>query len=149
MSELGPIDRDRYELIRRLVEAAYDGLVRQVIADVRTLPDSFRQSGDDSKLKDVWEEFKYQIQREQSFAFDAYSQLILDLCERRVESILEEQQQLLWLWSDGYLDLWADEGEVSLDDLQPTAVAKELYDRVCNAAGSEELAVDPDEERDR
>jgi hypothetical protein len=81
--------------------------------------------------------------------FDLYAEVIQDLCERRVGGIERDRQQLLWLWSEGYLDIWVDQDEVSLNDLQSADIARELYDRVCEAASDEELAVDPDEERDR
>ena len=149
MSEFGSIDRDRYELVCRLVKSIYDGLVRQVVADVKALPDSCRQSGDDSKLKDVWEEYKYQIQRDESGMFDLYVQTIQAICTRRVEGVERDLQQLLWLWTEGYLDLWVGRDELSLDDWIPDAIVAELYDRVSDVAGNEELEVDPDEERDR
>src|SRR5262245_50759121 len=144
MSKFGSIDRDRYELLCRLVKRMYDGLISQVLADIKSLPDGCRQSGDDSKLKDVWEEYKYQIQRDESGMFDLYVQVIRDICARRVQSVERDQQQLLWLWTEGYLDLWADKEEVALDDWNPEAIAAELYERVSDVAGNEELEVDPD-----
>ena len=50
---------------------------------------------------------------------------VQDICARRVQGMGREEQQLLWLWSDGYLDLWAKK-----DD---------------DVASNEELEVDPDE----
>jgi hypothetical protein len=149
MSEFLSLDRDRYELVCRLVKSMYDGLVGQVIADIKALPDSCRQSGDDSKLKDVWEEYKYQLQREQSAMFELYVQVIQDICTRRVEGIERERQQLLGLWTEGYLDLWVREDTVSLADWDLEAITAELYQRVSDVAVNEELEVDPDEERDR
>ena len=51
----------------------YNGLVAVVIADIKALPDNCRQSGDDSNLKDVWEEFKDHLQNEQSNFFCQYA----------------------------------------------------------------------------
>jgi hypothetical protein len=149
MSELGSIDSDRYKLVRGLVNTMYDGLVGQVIADIKALPDSCRQSGDDSKLRNVWEEFKYQVQREEFVMFDAYAQTIQDICTKRLHAVERDRQQLLWLWTDEYLDVWTDQDEVSLDDWVAEDITAELYRRVEHVAVNEDLEVDPDEERDR
>jgi hypothetical protein len=152
MSEIGRIDAERYELVCSLVKSMYDRLVGQVIADIKALPDSCRQSGDDSKLKDVWEEYKYQIQREEFLSFELYVHVIRGICATRVQELERDRQQLLWLWTEGYLDLWVRADKVSLDDWNPDAIAAveaELYDRVANIAVNEEFEVDPDEERDR
>jgi hypothetical protein len=149
MSEFASIDRSRYELVSGLVKTMYDALVGQVIADIKALPDSCRQSGDDSKLKDVWEEYKYQVQRDESGMFELYVQVIRDICTRRVRGVERDRQQLLWLWTEGFLDLWGDKEEVSLDDWDPEAIAAKLYECISDVAGNEELEVDPDEERDR
>jgi hypothetical protein len=111
--------------------------------------DSCRQSGDDSKLADVWEEFKYQVQREGSAAFELYEDLIRDIGARPIRVLDPEQQQLLWLWSNGFSSSWVDKDVVSIDDFEHGPVATELYDRVCAVASDEELAIDPDAERDQ
>jgi hypothetical protein len=149
MSEPSSIEMDRYALVPRIVDAMYDRLVKKVIADIIALPEGSRQSGDDSCLKDVWEEFKYQIQREQSDVFELYEEVIRDLCARRVAGVEREQEQLLWLWSEGYGNTWVEKDKVSLDDVENEAVAEELYDRLQAAAEKEELAIDPDVERDQ
>jgi len=48
--------------------------------------------------------------------FDLYVQVIRDICTRRIQGVKRVRQQLLWLWTEGYLDLWADKDEASLDD---------------------------------
>ncbi len=149
MDEPISLDKDRYELVKTIVAAMYQRLVETVITDIKSLPDNCRQSGDDSKLKDVWEEFKYEIQREQSILFFAYEDTIQRICARQVAELDRERQQLLWLWSDGYYD-WNDEDDkIPWGEMVTDALAKELYDRVCSVANNEELAIDPDEERDR
>jgi hypothetical protein len=149
MGELSSFGMDRLELVDCLAAAMYDCLVKIVIDDIKGLPDGSRQSGDDSMLKDVWEEFKYQIQREQSYVFDLYEEVIQDICTRRVAGIDRDKKKLLWLWSDGYGKTWVDKDKVSLDDVEEEAIAEELYDRLQAAAENEELAIDPDVERDR
>src|SRR5262249_30193607 len=62
MNEPSWLDKDRYELENTVVAAMYQRLVETVIAGIKSLPDNCRQSGEDSNLTDVWEEFKYQLQ---------------------------------------------------------------------------------------
>jgi len=149
MAELNSLDTNRLALVSLIVDAMYDAVVKKVIAEIKALPDNCRQSGDDSCLKDVWEEFKYQMQREQSGMFEMYEDVIRDICERELSRLNSEQQRLLWLWSEGYSDTWVEKDEVSIDDFEDQPVATELYDRVCSVAESEDLAIDPDEEQDK
>ena len=149
MGELSSFGMDRLELVERLAAVMYDNLVKIVIDDIKGMPEGSRQSGDDSMLKDVWEEFKYQIQREQSDVFDLYQEVIQDICTRRVRGVDRDKTTLLWLWSEGYGKTWVDKDKVSLDDVEEEAIAEELYDRLQAAAENEELAIDPDVERDQ
>jgi hypothetical protein len=102
MAEIGSVDGERLEHVRRIVEAMYLGLVQQVIAQIKALPDSCRQSGDDSRLKDVWEEFKDQVQGQESIFFRAYEDTIQRLCAKLVAAFDRERQGLLWLWSNAW-----------------------------------------------
>jgi hypothetical protein len=146
MDQLDSFDTNRLALVGGIADAMYTRLVKKVIADIKALPDNCRQSGDDSSLKDVWEEFKYQVQREESGMFAMYEDVIRDICDRQITGLDREQRQLLWLWSEGYSNAWVDKDEVSIEDLEDEPAAKELYDRVCSVAESEELAIDPDDE---
>jgi hypothetical protein len=143
------IDEDRLRLVSGIVDAMYDSLLTAVIADIKGLPEGSKQSGDDSGLKDVWEEFKYQMQREQSAVFDLYEEVIEGICSRLVGELDRERRLLLWLWSDGFFDWWGAKDEASVEDFDDEAITKELYNRLCDVAEREELAFDPDEERDR
>jgi hypothetical protein len=145
----GSLDADRLRLVGLIVNVLYDELVKVVIADIKALGERCRQSGDDSGLSDVWEEFKYQMQRELSIYFDAYEDTIRGICENRVATLEREKQLLLWLWTDAYFDQWYEKDEVSAEDCDLDAISKEVYDRVCVVAEGEELAFDPDENRDR
>lgn len=117
MAEQGQLETDRLALAAKLTESMYDRLVALVITDIRNLPDNCRQSGDGSKLKNVWEEFKDQLQNEQGAVFAAYEDTIQSLCFQQVAELDPDRQRMLWLWSEGYLQLWVDEDEVRLADL--------------------------------
>jgi hypothetical protein len=143
---MGYMDNERQEYLSGLVDGIYKKLVRDIIADIKALPKSCHQSGDDSVLTDVWEEFKYQVQEEESALFEAYEHTIRSICIRRISKLDSVYQGLLWLWSDGYFD-WDREDEVyeiPFGDPVEEALEQELYQRVSNIATDEELAVDPE-----
>jgi hypothetical protein len=149
MGEFSSVDRDRLGHIRRMVDALYDRLVQQVVAEIKALPDNCRQSGDDSKLKDVWEEFKYQMQRGESVFFEFYEATIRAICARRLAELDRDRQGLLWLWSDGYFDWEDQDGEIPYRGPVDEGLQQELYNRVCSMAFNEALVIDPDIKRDR
>src|SRR5262249_23694424 len=66
-----------------------------------------------------------------------------------VTKLERECQQLLWLWTEGYLDRWAEQDEVSIDEVVDEDIVQELYNRVCDVAANEPLTTDPDEDDDR
>src|ERR1700722_13667063 len=143
MAEMDSVDKERLDHVAGIVEAMYGVLVKQVIAVIKALPDRCRQSGDDSVLKDVWEEFKYQLQREESVFFDAHETTIRDFCGSFVAGLDRERQGLLWLWSEGYCR-WT-ENDIPWGDAVQEAVTQEVYDRVRDIANNENLAADPDD----
>ena len=144
MAEAGSLKGDRLAMVERLAKRMYDGLVAAVIADVRALPDNCRQSGDDSGLADVWEEFKDQMQNEESTFFDLYEHTIQSLCAKRIEELDTDRRCFLWLFSEGYLNRWVDEDAVSLTDLDLEHISDEVYRRVCDVAANEKLACEED-----
>jgi hypothetical protein len=110
--------------VRAVLKQKYEFYRDQVIAKVRALGPECRQSGDDSLFEDVWEEFKYQVQREESGVFEAYHEL-----------------QLLWLDTEGYFDHGGDDGPPHRNELI-TGVERELYQRVVNCTADEDLRKD-------
>jgi hypothetical protein len=152
MEEIRSFEMGRLKHVGRIVADIYSSLVNEVIAVIKALPDNCRQSGENSKLKDVWEEFKYEFQGEQSILFGAYEHTIGGICASHVTNVDSDLKQLLWFWSKGY-DEWDgdhDEDDKDLSDaFVDDNVAQELYDRVCQVANNEPLEVDPNEARDR
>ncbi len=128
-------------------EAAFAELARKVADEVRALP---KESciGFSPQLTTFWEEFKYQVQREESVAFDLCEDAVRLICRCRVQELDREQLTLIWAASDARFDR-ADEIEVGFDGAAVEALENELYARVYSIADTEELAADPDEERDR
>ena len=126
----------------RIVQAKYEDYSDRVVHMVQELPTECRQSGNDSGLGDVWEEFKYQVQREESVMFGAYADPITAMCQNLVEKLPQHEQDLLWLVSQGYFD-WNEE-DASPD--KTADVVNELYCHICSRASDEDLATTPDDE---
>jgi|SRR5215831_339358 len=132
------------DIVPRIIEAKYEDYCDRVVQMIQGLPADCRQSGDDSVLEDVWEEFKYQVQRQESVVFEVYEDTITALCQKVVEGLPQHERDLLWLASDGYFD-W-DEQDGSPD--KTNDVVAELYRRVCTRASDEDLKIDPEEDAD-
>jgi hypothetical protein len=96
--------------IRKITRAKYIAYAAKVIAEIKDLGPECRQSGDDSLLDDVWEEFKFQHQYEHSVLFEAYEATIEQLCFQIVVELPQHEQEILWFGSDAYFD-WDDEGD--------------------------------------
>jgi hypothetical protein len=117
----------------------YRAIVARIIADIKALPESSRASGDDSPYRDVWEEFKVQIQGEHSICFDAYEDTIRAMCSHTLRELDRDQQCFLWLWCEGYLDEWVAKDAIQLEDEFPEHVVDELYQRVVETADNEPM----------
>ena len=105
--------------IRTIIDAKYAGYADRIVGKLRIQrPDlhelgsiaiSSRTSGEASPWPDVWEEYKVQVQGEQSAYFEAYEDTFHDMCERFIDTLDHPEIELLWLGSDAY-DEW-DSGE--------------------------------------
>src|SRR5260370_10153419 len=127
--------------VRAVLKQKYEFYRDQVIAKVRELGPECRQSADDSLFEDVWEELKYQVQREASGVFEAYVETIEAICHSLIESLPHHELQLLWLDTEGYFDHDDDNGPPRSGELI-TSVECELYQRVVNCAADEDLIKD-------
>lgn len=142
--------KERFDLIEQLVRQTYDRLAQQAIEVFKNYPKNSRMSGDDSVLENVWEEYKYQLQREQGFFFQLYEDEIEQVCDELISKLPDELCMLLWIWTRELDSAWSDEGEeVSFKTFQRCAVVQKLAQSVADVAMNEDLLVDPDEERDR
>lgn len=95
--------RDRDTLIRPAVERRIKQLVQEAIADIRKLPGE-GLSGDDSGLKDVFEEWADQIAFQHSIFFDAYDALVWSVCTELVSKLGDAEIAVLAAYSDEFGD---------------------------------------------
>lgn len=120
-----------------IIEVKFDRYVRRIINRIKRLPKECRLSGDDSPLRNVWEEWISQMQGEHSLAFGVYEETIRLICRGVAESLPREEQGLLWMWTDDYLG-W-EGNDIPYGDPVIEALEDELYRRVCTAACNVEL----------
>ena len=124
-----------------LIEAKFDCYVKRVIRDIKRLPKECMQSGDDSALRNVWEEWVVQVRGQQSVFYEAYEDTIQAICRKVAEKLPQEEQGPLWLWTDGYWN-WDEEEygtEIPYGDPVLDALEDEFFGRVCSAADDLEL----------
>jgi hypothetical protein len=151
-------DRDwRRLVVSRIVESKYSdytaAVVRlltgsgQAVHTIGALGPECRQSGDDSPLENVWEEFKAQIQGEQSGLFESYEETIRSLCTSVVSKLAPAERMLLWLESEAYWNWDEDTAEPHDSEIQED-VSEELYCRVCTRAADEPLAHEEESDGD-
>ena len=124
----------------------FDDCVDKVIQAMRKLPKSSRQSGEDSPLEDVWEEFATQVQGEESFYMSLYERLAEDACRELVETLTESNLLMLWQQSDAGIG-WIDDDPLPYDEDMRADVIEELYRKVLGAAADYDLPeIDEDDE---
>ena len=131
--------------VQQIIHAKYDDYCDQIVKVVQALPEDCRHRGDDSVLADVWEEFKYQIQQQESVFSDAYEDTIVAVCRDLVKGLSQHERDLLWLVSEGYFEWDKRSGPPAKAD----DVTDALYRRVWARAADEDLKVDPDESKDK
>jgi hypothetical protein len=132
-------------IVRRAVAAEYSECSSRVIQAIVGLGPECRQYGDDSPFRDVWEEFKNEIQTAESVLFFAYEHTVRRLCQDVVDGLTASGRLILWLGSEEYFD-WDDESGVPHDSVVSEHVAEELYRRVVSRADDEPLVSADDEE---
>jgi transcriptional regulator of heat shock response len=69
-------------------------IVNKTIRELKKIKD-MQLSGDDSGLKNFWEEYAVQLQEEQSFFFDTYVETIRNFVDAEISKQPEEIQKLL------------------------------------------------------
>jgi hypothetical protein len=136
VAEKVPMDTEK---VGRIVNAKYEALIAEVVQAVEALDQTMMQSGDDSPLKNVWEEFVVQIKEGESILFDAYEETIRAICSTPTQALTATEIDILWLWSEGYVECDPDvEDSISRTE-KLRHVTDELYRRLCSKADDYEL----------
>jgi hypothetical protein len=125
------------EHVDRLVGDRLDALAKQAIANFKTIRTDSKASGDDSPLENVWEEFKDQVQNDESFYWDAYEETFLGICGAYVQELSTFEFRLLWYWTQGYVD-WHEDREEEPPYYRGD-LANEIFERIKVIAAYEPL----------
>ena len=86
-------------IVRTLAARAAERVSRRVIRDLQQMTDLL--VGEDSPLKNTWDEICVQLQWEQSVVWeDVYAVTVRVLVEAAVEEVSAEEREALWLQTD-------------------------------------------------
>ena len=97
-------------IIEKIAEKACNKITIKVIRYLQKMTDCLL-SGDDTPLKNVWDEICVQVQDEESFFGDAYIDTISSLISKEINYLDEEIKQAIWFQTDEGLYWDEDEDE--------------------------------------
>lgn len=98
-------ERDR--IVEWVAKRECEQIARSVVRDVRRLKNGM-QSGDDSGLKNLWDEVCVQMQQEQSYWWDLYADMISGMIEKHIDALSEELRNAIWFQTDNGSDWVSD-----------------------------------------
>ena len=135
-------------LLQAIVATCTDDLVSSLVATLRGLSANTEndRGGQGRGLANLWEEYKYQFQREHTDFEDRYQRVVWPLCREAVGKLSLALQQLLWLETDDFDEHDSNEEQVTLADFDPSLVVTSIYRRLGDVANNEPLIFDPDQE---
>ena len=125
----------RDKIIYDLAEAECKSLSRKVIRSLIKMIDGM-QSGDDTTLKNLWDEICVQVQGEESAMWDIYSDIIQSLILSEVVALDAATQQAIWLQTDEGVD-WRFEKEDQEVPIVCEDIAKYILDGFVLSAAAE------------
>lgn len=83
-------------IIQQIAEKECTKICRRVIRNIQAMTDGL-QSGDDSGLTNIWDEFCVQVQSEHSMFYDLYEETILMTLRYMIEPLPAYIAQSIWL----------------------------------------------------
>jgi len=94
------------------------------------------QSGDDTPLKNIWDEICVQVQGEESVFYDIYQYMIRSSIQYEVENLKDEIKQAIWLQTDrGFEWEYGDESHAEATCCEEDITDHIFYKFVLSAAG--------------
>src|SRR5262249_53262429 len=91
------------EIIRQMAERQCEHLCRKVILALQKMTDCLL-SGDDSLLKNVWDEMCVQVQGQESGFWEAYLNTLEQLISQQVQPLETTIKQAIWLQTEAGFD---------------------------------------------
>jgi len=87
------------DIASKLAVAVCNRIANQAADEMRKITDALL-SGDDSGLKNMWEELCAQVQYDQSLDWEVYEDVARDIVSALVASLPDYEQAAVWLQSD-------------------------------------------------
>jgi hypothetical protein len=119
-------------IVRAVAEEAARRIARKVVALLQQMTNML--SGDDSGLKNNWDEICVQIQSEQSIYWDYYDHTVQSIVAGYVGELPKHEQEAIWLQTRAGTDWDGEEPEdreaypVSSDDISVYVADEFVYD---------------------
>lgn len=117
---IDPRDDTALTLKEALARQAVEKLVPQAIRQLQQLRGDHLLSGEESRLRDVWDEICVQVQYELSPHWSSYQLLIERVILRLLEAVPPTSLHALWL-ETGAGEEWLDELEAAAASTEPKA----------------------------
>lgn len=89
----------RDKIISEIADAECEKISRKVILALQKNVDCL-MAGDDSGLKNIWDEICVQVQDEYSYYWDSYVETVEGLIEVEVEKLSKSIREAIWLQTD-------------------------------------------------
>jgi hypothetical protein len=99
----------KYKIISTYARQECKHITRKVISTLQKMKDNL-QSGDDTPLKNIWDEVCVQMQIGKYFFWDAYLLTIRQTIDSEIYRINDFKKQVIWLDIDEGMD-WSFENE--------------------------------------
>jgi hypothetical protein len=96
-------------IVRAVAQKAARRITRKVVASLQKMTDTL--SGDDSKLRNVWDEICAQVQHQDSFYWDAYDETVRGIVRAQLAHLSKDEKEAIWLQTEAGLD-WTCKEEV-------------------------------------
>ena len=124
-------------VVRALADQICKRLTRRLIATLQKMNNGLL-SGEDSGLKNTWDEICAQVQFEESFSWDAYDETVRGLATSDVEKLQPHEREAIWLQTTA-ADHWDCEDEsrrqpypVSTEEIVDHLVHEYIYSEAGN-----------------
>ena len=107
------------DLLRKFAEEIAERILRKTIFALQKVTDTL--SGDDSELKNAWDEVCVQVQHGQSFFWDEYDETVRLFVSAYIEELQSHEKLALWFQTEQGWDWLYDHDEQS-DEPPPVFV---------------------------
>ncbi len=125
----------RDKIIMKLAAKEVDRLARIVVSRLRRSHESL-MSGEDSGLKNIWDEYCVQTQSEKSFFYSSYEDVIKEMIRTELTRVPNELRAAIWLQTEEGMDWYEMNSET---DAEQTSDSDDIVDHVYESVEEKSL----------